>query len=106
MTTSPDAIGWGEYQPLAFNEAFDDGFDWDTVVTCHDCQHCFQLTDVQCKRINSRMNPYGRWHKNEREVFNAMRHALRCFGVCEVRGELVDLSDVPCDHLEAVDDER
>lgn len=73
-------------------------FDWDEVITCDQCGHCFQVTDAQCKAVIGHMNPYGRWHKREKEVFNAMRHALKCFGICEVEGELVDLTNAPCDH--------
>lgn len=73
--------------------------DFDEVISCEHCGHCMPITEGQCKRVWSRMNPYGHWHKYEREVMNAMRHALKCFGVCEVKGELVDLTDVTCDHL-------
>lgn len=73
--------------------------DWDEIITCADCGHCFQLTDPQCKMVAGRMSPYGNWHRHEREVFNAMRHALKCFGICEVKGELVGMDSVPCGHF-------
>ena len=93
--TNPDSIP--RYKEPAFDELLDD--DFDEVVSCEHCGHCFPITDSQCKLIWSHMNPYGRWHKREGEVRNAMRHALKCFGVCETKGELVELADLPCDHF-------
>lgn len=74
-------------------------YDFDEVITCEDCGHCFQLTDNQCKLVWSYVNIQKKWRKREDEVKKAMQLALKCFGVCETRGELVELADAPCDHF-------
>lgn len=90
---SPDSIPRYE-QPVYEEEP-----DWDEIVTCANCGHCNPVTDAECKQVVARMTPYGKWHEHEREVILAIRHALKCFGSCPVRGGLVDLADVPCDHF-------
>ena len=90
---NPDSIPRYE-QPIYEEEP-----DWDEIITCANCGHCNPVTDSECKMVASHLNPYGKWHEHEREVINAMRHALKCFGKCEVRGDLVELAQVPCDHF-------
>lgn len=100
MTVQERLCTASRYREPAFDEFQDD--DFDEIISCETCGHCLQITDGQCKRVWSRMSPYGKWHEREREVKNVVRNALKYFGVCEVRGELVDLTDVPCDHFTEV----
>lgn len=72
-------------------------------IACADCAHCFQVSDAECTRVIGRMSPYGHWRKCEREVNSHVRHALKCFGVCEVECGLVDLSDEVCEHFQEVE---
>lgn len=85
------------YEEPTFEELCED--DFDEVICCEHCGHCMPITDAEFNRVWSHMTPYGHWHKYEREVKLAMRYALKHLGTCEVRGELVELADVPCDHL-------
>lgn len=84
-------------------EMFDDSWE-DEVICCAHCLHCFHMTDNDAKMICARLNPYGRWHKREGEVKAAIRHAVKCFGMCDVKGELVDLSALTCDYFMEVDE--
>lgn len=93
MGVNPDSIPRYE-QPMDEPEP-----DWDEIVTCAHCGHCFPVTDGECKLVMSHMSPYGSWHRFELEIANAIRHALKCFGKCEVRNDLVELASVPCDHF-------
>jgi hypothetical protein len=77
--------------------------DFDECQHCDDCFHCMRITDSEARmfvRAMHDLNLYGKWHTVEREVDRAVTHTLRCHGVCEVKGELVMLTDPWCDHFQ------
>ena len=66
---------------------------------CEDCGYFLPFGKVDAAMVCNALSHVGAWNRYRKQVIVAVALAIKQFGICAYRTELVDKLGIPCDEI-------